>query len=88
MSNILYTILVIILILGMLNYFNGGMEKDLAKEAISQYDIAKRNNCQGDAYIQAGLIAQFYLQAKDEENYRKWKEVEEKEKILFFNNSN
>jgi hypothetical protein len=32
-----------------------------------------------DAYIHAGLVAAAYLQAKDEANYQKWKEIEKAE---------
>lgn len=52
------------------------IENQVATDAVSQYLIAKR---QGDAIqvcVQAGLVSAAYLQAKDEPNYRQWKETE------------
>ena len=71
-------------------YFGGGLEKQAAKDmqkienqvaadAVKQYEIAKKNGSAMDAYVHAGLVAAAYLQAKDEENYKKWKEIEKQE---------
>ena len=71
-------------------YFGGGLEKQVAKDmerienqvatdAVKQYEIAKRNGSAMDAYLQAGLVTASYLQAKDETNYKKWKEIENEE---------
>ncbi len=49
---------------------------DVAASAIRQYEIAKRGGNAMDAYFQAGLVAAAFLQAGDEENYRKWKDIE------------
>jgi exonuclease III len=48
----------------------------VARDAEKQYAIAKKNNEHMDAYIQAGLVAIAYLNAKDEANYKKWKKIE------------
>jgi len=32
-----------------------------------------------DAYVQASLVAAAFLQAEDEANYKKWKEIEKQE---------
>ena len=71
-------------------FFGGGLENQVeseiqkienqvAEDAAKQYQIAKRNGSSMDAYIQAGLTAAAYLQANDEENYKKWKAIENKE---------
>lgn len=71
-------------------FFGGGLEEQtknelhkieiqVANDAIIQYGIAKRNGSAMDAYIQAGLVSASFLQAKDEKNYKKWKEIESQE---------
>ena len=68
-------------------YFGGGIEKQAQKEmdkienqvasdSEKQYEIAKRNGSDMDAYVQAGLVCAAYLQANDEFNYKKWKAIE------------
>ena len=32
-----------------------------------------------DAYVAAGMVSAAFLQAKDEENYKKWKAIEKDE---------
>ena len=49
---------------------------DVAANVIRQYEIAKRGGSAMDAYFQAGLVAAVFLQAGDEENYHKWKDIE------------
>lgn len=67
--------------------FGGGLEKQagtdlqviqnqVADDSVKQYQIAKRNGSPIDACVQAGLVTAAYLQAKDEPNYQRWKEVE------------
>lgn len=81
----------IILWLVLLGYFFGGgleeqaakdlqkIENQVAVDAVKQYEIAKRSGSDMDAYVQAGMAAAAFLQANDEENYKKWKEIEAKE---------
>ncbi|MFZ3065821.1 MAG: hypothetical protein WA277_11130 [Nitrospirota bacterium] len=83
----------IIVAIGLVWYFyGGGLEKQAAKEvqqieqqvaadAVKQYEIAKRSGSAMDAYVHASLVAAAYLQAKDEANYKKWKEIERQEGI-------
>lgn len=52
------------------------IENQVAADAVTQYEIAKR---QGDAMqtcVQAGMVSAAFLQAKDEANYTKWKATE------------
>lgn len=52
------------------------IEGQVAADAVKQYEIAQR---QGDAIqvcVQAGLVSAAYLQAKDEANYQRWKDIE------------
>lgn len=76
------------LAVGIFWYFAGGdsgkqvgldmqkIKNQVATDAVNQYQIAKR---QGDLIplcVQAGMVSAAYLQAKDEPNYREWKETE------------
>lgn len=54
------------------------IENQVALDAERQYEIAKKNGSDMDAYVHAGMVAAAYLQAEDEENYKKWKEIEKK----------
>jgi hypothetical protein len=71
-------------------YFGGGLEQQAAEQmqtienqvaadAVKQYEIAKNSGDAMDAYVQAGIVAAAYLQAKDELNYKKWKDIEKQE---------
>ncbi len=71
-------------------FFGGGLEEQAMKEvdkienqvaadAVKQYEIAKKNGSAMDAYLQASMVAAAFLQANDEENYKKWKKIEEEE---------
>ncbi len=68
-------------------YIGGGLENQAARDlqkiqdkvaadAVTQYEIAKRNGSQIDACVQAGMVAAAYLQAKDEAHYQQWKQTE------------
>ncbi len=46
------------------------------QEQIKQYNIAKKNGSNMDAYVQASMVSAVFLQAKDEKNYKKWKKIE------------
>jgi len=81
----------VIVFIGLIGYFFGGgiekqaqnqqheVENQVALDAEKQYEIAKKNGKAIDAYVQAGLVAAAYLQANDEVNYKKWKDIESKE---------
>ena len=47
-----------------------------ASDAVDQYNIARRNGKPIDQCVQARVVAAAYLQAKDEDNYKIWKETE------------
>ena len=55
------------------------IENQVAMEAVEKYEIAKRNGNDMDAYVQASMAAAAFLEANDEENYKKWKEIEKQE---------
>ncbi|QJD91784.1 zinc ribbon domain-containing protein [Duganella dendranthematis] len=68
-------------------YFGGGLEKQAAKQlgdihnqvaadSVAQYEIAKASGTPMDRCVQAGLVTAAYLQAKDDANYKIWKQVE------------
>ena len=52
------------------------INKQVTRDVIKQYEIAKRSGTAMDRYVQAGLVAAVFLQAKDEANYRAWKSIE------------
>ena len=71
---------------GLWFYFGGGLdhvaasqmadiEAKVAIDAVTQYDIAKRNGSAMDRCVQAQMVAAAFLQAKDEPNYAAWKKV-------------
>ena len=85
------TIFSVIIFIGILWYFFGGglekhatnemqkIENQVALDAEQQYEIAKNGGDQMQTYVQAGIVAGSYLQAKDEANYNKWKAIEKEE---------
>lgn len=71
-------------------FFGGGLEQQaaeqmqtienqVAEDAVKQYEIAKNSGNAIDAYVHAGIVAAAYLQAQDEPNYKKWKDIEKEE---------
>src|SRR5690348_7070407 len=49
---------------------------EVADDAVKRYEIAKRNGDPMDVCVQAGMVVAAYLQAKDEKNYARWKDIE------------
>jgi hypothetical protein len=45
-------------------------------DAVDQYHIAKRSGTPIDQCVRARVVTAAYLQAKDEDNYKIWKETE------------
>lgn len=52
------------------------IKKQVADDAVNQYNIAKRQGDKIQICVQAGIVSAAYLQAEDEINYNKWKAVE------------
>lgn len=49
----------------------------VATDMVERYEMAKRNSAAPlDICVQAGLVTAGFLQAKNEENYKKWKDIE------------
>jgi hypothetical protein len=57
------------------------IENQVAEDAVRQYEIAKRSGTAIDAYVHAGIVSAAYLQAEDEENYKKWKAIEKEQAV-------
>lgn len=55
------------------------IENQVALDFEKQYEIAKKNGGALEAYTAAAQVAAAYLQAKDEPNYKKWKDIEKEE---------
>lgn len=55
------------------------IENQVALDAENQYNIAKRSSTPADVYAAAMMVSAAYLQANDEPNYKKWKEIEKQE---------
>ena len=53
--------------------------KKIIYDAIQEYDIAKRQGDKMQIACQAGLVCAAYLQAHDEKNYIKWKEIQKQD---------
>ncbi len=45
-------------------------------DAVDQYNVAKRSGTPIDQCVRARVVTAAYLQAKDEDNYKIWKETE------------
>ncbi len=54
----------------------GDIERQVAEDAVAQYEIAKRGGDKMQTCVQAGMVSAAYLQAKDEEKYNEWKATE------------
>ena len=59
--------------------FSGGVEKKVANDAIEQYNVARRVGDKTQVCVHAGLVAAAFLQAKDENKYREWHEIEQRD---------
>lgn len=54
-------------------------EKHVIADFEKQYEIVARSGDAMERYVQTGLVAAAYLQAKDEDNYAKWKAKEKED---------
>ena len=52
------------------------IHNQVADDAVSRYEIAKREGNKIQVCVQAGFVSAAYLQAKDETNYQQWKQIE------------
>ncbi|WP_152059799.1 hypothetical protein [Aliarcobacter butzleri] len=50
--------------------------KQVIQDSIEQYEIVKRQGDLMEICVYAGLVSASYLQAKDEYNYKIWKDKE------------
>jgi hypothetical protein len=60
-------------------FWGGGVHNQVASNFIDTYEIAKRNGDASQACVHAGIVAAAFLQAKDEQKYREWREVEKQD---------
>lgn len=51
------------------------IHNNVAKDAEEQFKIAVKGGDKIEIYSNASLVAEAYKQAKDEENYLKWKQI-------------
>ncbi len=56
--------------------FAGGIGKSVANDMVAQYNMAKRSGSPVDVCVHAGMAAAAYLQAKNEDRYVEWKNIE------------
>ncbi|MBY8826125.1 hypothetical protein [Sphingomonas colocasiae] len=52
------------------------IQKQVAEDAVKQYEIVRNSGTAVDKCVHAGLVAASYLQAQDESNYQHWKAIE------------
>jgi hypothetical protein len=57
-------------------FLGGGLQSGVAKDYEDQYNMAKISGTKIDLCVRAGLVAEGYLQAKDQSNYAKWKRIQ------------
>lgn len=51
------------------------IEQQVAKDAEKQYELALKGGNKIEIAVNAGLVAEAYKQAHDEENYLKWRKI-------------
>lgn len=64
-----------------LDTFEFQVRQKVINDMLEQYAIAKRRGTAIDAYVHAGLVAASYLQAHNEPEYRRWKQIEAEEGV-------
>jgi hypothetical protein len=69
-------VLAVVLFFVIYSVLTSGVEKSVATDFVKQYEIAKKRGGAMDACVQAGVVAAAYLQAKDENEFKKWKAIE------------
>ena len=60
-------------------FWGGGLQGGVAKDFEKQYNMAKTSGTKIDICVRAGLVAEGYLQAQDQKNYRKWKAIQKRD---------
>lgn len=53
------------------------IQNQVATDSVSQYNIVKNQGDLMSICVQAGMVAAAFLQAKDNANYTKWKQIED-----------
>jgi hypothetical protein len=53
--------------------------REVVSDSIRQYNIVKSNGSGVEKCVHAGLVAAAYLQANDENGYKEWKRIEERD---------
>jgi hypothetical protein len=57
--------------------YGGGLEHHVAQQEITDYEFAKQHsNSRIELCMRAGVVAEAYLSAHDDEDYDKWKAIE------------
>lgn len=59
--------------------FEEDINAKVTKDAVDQYEIAKRGGDKMDTCIHAGMATAAYLQAKNEPEYKRWKAIQKKD---------
>jgi hypothetical protein len=52
------------------------LHQGVANDLEQRYEMAVRHGSRMDEYVAASLVTEAYLQAKDEDNYRKWRAIQ------------
>jgi hypothetical protein len=56
-----------------------GIQNDVAIDFEEQYQMARRSGSEIDICMRAGLVAEGYLQARNEEKYNQWRNVQRRD---------
>ncbi len=77
-NNPMQAIIGVVIFLAAMWYFFGyqGIEKQVANDAVKEYNMAVRSGSSTDICVHAGLVSAAYSLAHDEVNYKKWKKIE------------
>ena len=60
-------------------FLGGGVQNGVSKDFEDQYNMAKVSGTKIDICVRAGLVAEGYLQAKDQTKYARWKSIQKRD---------
>ena len=79
-NNPMQAVFGVVIFLAAMWYFFGyqGLEKQVANDAVKEYNMAVRSGTKADICVHAMMVSAAYSQANDEKNYKKWKKIEKR----------
>jgi hypothetical protein len=75
-SSVISTLFTLIVFGGVAYYlYGGGIEEGVANDVIDQYNLVAETGDYMQMCVRAGLVAEAYLQAKNQTEYLNWTEI-------------